>query len=158
MCIRDRYKNRYDRAQRAKKTRTYFPLMKGYIFVRLDGTRDWNELARRGLFRFLLGGANGRVYSFDEAWLRAQRKTFGPHFDPDRAGAGGVYSAPDVDRNMATFAGFAKGDMVAFAYGSLAGQEVKVTDIVDTQARVMFRLFGIEQSQLVPLSSLAKVR
>lgn len=165
-----RYKNKFDRAKRTKKKKREFPLIVGYVFVRVDGEKQWNEFFKRGLVRFILGltrpeRARTNIYSFSDAEVGAWRETFGGHFQTDYRERhpivtndhyGTKYDAPDYQAFMDTFAEFEVGDVAEFRSGSLAGQQVKVTEILDTQARVMFRLFGISQEQTIPLTDLIK--
>lgn len=147
-----RYRNKFDRARKQKKQKRFFPLIVGYIFIRIEGDKQWNELFRRGLVRCLMG-LNGSLYSFPDDWMGSKRETFGGHIG---TAAPTQFEAPDYEAYMDTFGEFEAGDTAQFRVGTLVGQEVKVTEILDTQARVMFRLFGIDQEQLVSLIDLVK--
>ena len=157
-----RYRNKFDRARRQNKRERDFPLIVGYIFIRIEGERQWGELFRRGLVRCLMG-LNGALYSFSDRWIAEKQRSFGRHWakrTEDEIENGRKFEteniAPGYQAFMDTFKEFEVGDTACFRFGTLAGQEVKVTEILDTKARIMFKLFGIDQEQLVPIIELEK--
>lgn len=157
-----RYRNKFDRARRENKRERDFPLIVGYIFIRIEGGKQWNELFRRGLLRFLMG-RDGSLYSFSDRWIVEKQRSFGRHWaqrTEDEVENGRQEEteniAPGYQAFMDTFKEFEAGDTACFRFGTLAGQEVEVTEILDTKARIMFKLFGIDQEQLVPIIELEK--
>ena len=99
-------------------------------------------------------GLNGKLYSFSDDWVIEKRSRFGGHIGTAISAA---YEAPEYEAYMETFGEFKAGDTVKFREGTLASQEVQVTEILNTEARIAFELFGIKQDQLVSLTALIKV-
>jgi len=154
-------KNQWNRIQRKERTVRPFPLLPSYIFIRNPPHDMIAELIERkriyGLIPDVPRASNnyepGPLLLTDRA-INHMRARYGCEYDPD-TGAG-HQTTMDPKAHMQPGYEYDAGDYVVSDDPAWMGHRLLCVEVMDTRARVICKMFGIDHSVDVPLGELRK--
>ena len=149
-------KNQYTALKRENRTEKPVAIFSGYTFIRDPSPSYMRILKDRGwIYSVLPNPLNPEQPAlFTQRAIDLMRNKYGAEYDPE-TGAGHITSA-NPQAAMIPGYEYEEGEYVISDDPAWMGHKLLCTKVLDTQATVMFKMFGFDMEANVPLSALRK--
>lgn len=150
-------KNQYTALKRENRTERPVPLFSGYTFIRGPEPRLIRDLMDRGAIYGLIPDprcALGSPIVLTDRAIQLMRNKYQAEYDP-KTGSGHVTS---VNPKAAMIPGYEYdiGSYVISDDPAWLGHKMVCVEVLDTTAKVIIKLFGVDMEMAVPINSVRK--